>query len=98
MYFKMCGNSRANFEPAEPKGKLRLEDIQVLDLPKHTDELTIARLQNIQTDLGRVRKPELGIRLLSMRSLGLSKETCTRNSSFSEEYETPDVLVSDNAP
>ena len=95
-----CGvfNRRANFEPAEPKGKLRLEDIQVLDLPKHTDELTIATLQNIRTDLDGVRKPEQGIRLLSMRSLALSKETCSRNSSFSEEYETPDALVPDNAP
>ena len=94
-----CGvfNRRSNFVPAEPKGKLRLEDIQVLDLPKHTDELTIARLQNIRSDLDGVRKPEHGIRLLSMKSLALSKETCSRNSSFSEEYETPDVLIPDNA-
>ena len=69
-----------------------------MDRPKHTNELTIARLQKVRTDLDGVRKPELGICLLSMRSLALSKETSSRNSSFSEEYETPDVLVPDNAP
>ena len=99
-----CGvfNHKAIFEPAEARvGKLRVEDIQVVDRPNPADELTIARLEKIGSDLEKAGKPEYGVKLLSMRSLAMSRTTnemSSRSTSFSEDYEAPIELVPSLTP
>ena len=99
-----CGafNHKAIYEPAEERvGKLRVEDIQVVDRPNPADELTIARLEKIGSDLKKAGKPEYGVKLLSMRSLAMSRSTnemSSRSTSFSDDYEAPIELAPIPAP
>ena len=67
----------------------------------YTDELTFARLEKIGSDLKKAGKPEYGVKLLSMRSLAMSRSTnelSSRSTSFSDDYEAPIELAPIPAP